>query len=109
MATGNFNMEDPVKQETIRRGHHEYVPTAGKHGSYVPRQYDRSKNEYPKMLGKWPKPEMKDFLKVNGVSVPTDIAQQQHQAALQDWDRAMSNSIVNNKAEEAQWLKENAS
>ena len=48
MASGNFNMEDPAKQEQIRRGHHEYIPTAGKHGTYVQRQYKHQ--EYPKML-----------------------------------------------------------
>jgi hypothetical protein len=106
MATGgSFNMEDPAKQEQIRRGSHEYIPTAGKHGSYVPKPYKHQ--EYPKMLGKWPKPEMKDFLKVNGVAIPQDLAVQNFQAAMTEWDRAMSASVVNNKAEEAQWLKEN--
>ena len=109
MATGNFNMDDPSKQEAIRRGHHEYLPTAGKHGTYVPKQYDRSKNEYPKMMGKFPQPQQKDFLKVNGVAIPGDIALQNYQAAMTEWDRAMSASVVNNKAEEVQWLKENAS
>jgi hypothetical protein len=102
-----MNMDDPSKQEAIRRGQHEYVPTAGKHGSYVPRPYDRSKNEYPKMMGKWPRPEQKDFLKVNGVAIPSEIALQNWQAAMTEWDRAMTNSIVNSKAEETQWLKEN--
>jgi hypothetical protein len=104
-----MNMDDPAKQEQIRRGHHEYLPTAGKHGTYVPRQYDRSKNEYPKMMGKWPKPEFKDFRRQNGVEIPVDIATTQFQAAMQDWDRAMTGSVVNSKAEEVQWLKENAS
>lgn len=106
-ASGNFNMDDPSKQETIRRAHHEYVPTAGKHGSYVPKPYKHQ--EYPKMMGKWPKPEQKDFLKVNGVAIPGDLALQNYQAAMTEWDRTMSNSIVHNKAEEVQWLKENAS
>lgn len=105
-GTGSMNMEDPAKQEQIRRGTHEYIPTAGKHGSYVPRVYKHQ--EYPKMLGKWPQPQHKDFLKVNGVSVPGDLALQNFQAAMQEWDRAMTNSVVNNKAEEVQWLKENA-
>ena len=35
MDSANFNMEDPAKQEQIRRGTHEYIPTAGKHGAYV--------------------------------------------------------------------------
>src|SRR5579859_1235695 len=104
MATGNFNMEDPSKQETIRRGHHEYIPTAGKHGTYVPRQYDRAKNEYPKMMGTTKRPEQKDFLKVNGVEIPREIALQNWQAAVVEWDRYMTNSVVHSKAEETQWL-----
>jgi hypothetical protein len=103
----NMNMDDPSRQEQVRRGHHEYIPTAGKHGSYVPRQYDRSKNEYPKMMGSWPKPEYKDFRKQNGVEIPGDLALQQYQLAMQEWDRLMTNSIVNSKAEETLWLKEN--
>jgi hypothetical protein len=103
----NMNMDDPSRQEQVRRGHHEYIPTAGKHGSYVPRQYDRSKNEYPKMMGSWPKPEYKDFRKQNGVEIPGDLALQQYQLAMQEWDRLMTNSIVNSKSEETQWLKEN--
>jgi len=103
----NMNMDDPSKQEAIRRGTHEYIPTEGKHGAYVPRTYDRSKNEYPKMMGKWPKPEFAEFLKVNGVDIPRDIAAQNYQAAMTEWDRAMTNSIVHSKAEETQWLKEN--
>jgi hypothetical protein len=108
MATGgNFNMEDPSKQETVRRGTHEYVATAGKHGAYVPRQYDRSKNEYPKMMGKISKPQEKDFYKNGDVLIPREIALQNYQAAMVDWDRAMTASVVNNRAEEQQWLKEN--
>jgi hypothetical protein len=103
----NMNMDDPSRQEQVRRGHHEYIATAGKHGSYVPRQYDRSKNEYPKMMGTWPKPEYKDFRKQNGVEIPGDLALQQYQLAMQEWDRLMTNSIVNSKAEETLWLKEN--
>jgi hypothetical protein len=103
----NMNMDDPSRQEQVRRGHHEYIATAGKHGSYVPRQYDRSKNEYPKMMGTWPKPEYKDFRKQNGVEIPGDLALQQYQLAMQEWDRLMTNSIVNSKSEETQWLKEN--
>lgn len=106
MAPANFNMDDPAKQEAIRRGHHEYLPTAGKHGSYVPRQYQHQ--EYPKMLGKWPQPEMKDFLKVKGVSIPGDLALQNFQAAMVEWDRKMTSSTVNGPDEEAQWLKQNA-
>ena len=103
----NMNMDDPAKQEAIRRGHHRYEPTAGKHGSYVPTQYKHQ--EYPKMMGKWPQPKFADFQKVNGVAIPNDIALANFQAAMVDWDRAMTASTVNNPAEERQWLKENAS
>jgi hypothetical protein len=102
---GNFNMDDPAKQEAIRRGSHEYIPTAGKHGSYVPKPYRHQ--EYPKMLGKWPKPQQKDFLKVNGVAIPGDVALANFQAAMQEWDHAMTTSVVNSKQEEVAWLKEN--
>ena len=95
----NMNMEDPAKQEAIRRGHHEYIPTAGKHGSYVPRPYKHQ--EYPKMMGKWPRPEFKEFKgKPN--------AQELYQVALQEWDAAMTASTVNNKAEETAWLREHS-
>lgn len=105
MATGNFNMDDPSKQESIRRGHHEYIPTAGKHGTYVPKQYKHQ--EYPKMLGTWPKPEFNDFREHNGVAIPNELAQQRFAAAMTDWDQLMTSSVVNGKAEETQWLKEN--
>jgi hypothetical protein len=100
-----MNMDDPAKQEQIRRGHHEYIPTAGKHGTYVPKQYKHQ--EYPKMLGKWPRPELKHFQMVNGVAIPSDLAASNYQAAMMDWDRAMTASTVNNAAEERAWLKEN--
>lgn len=98
-------MDDPAKQEQIRRGHHRYEPTAGKHGSYVPATYKHQ--EYPKMLGKWPKPQYKDFKRVNGVEIPGDIALQNWHAAVAEWDRLMTASIVNSKAEETAWLREN--
>ncbi len=104
-AAGNFNMEDPAKQEAIRRGTHEYIPTAGKHGAYVPKVYKHQ--EYPKMLCKDPRPVLKDFLTKNGVAIPHAAAQEELQVALMDWDRKMTASIVHSKAEEAQWLKEN--
>lgn len=113
MATSNFNMEDPAVQEKLRRGPHEYIPTAGKHGMYkaigerpgVPGVSPYK--EYPKMMGKFPKPEFKDFKRVNGIEIPGDAALQQFQAAMQEWDRAMQATIVNNKAEESNWLKNN--
>ena len=97
----NMNMDDPGKQEAIRRGHHEYIPTMGKHGSYVPKQYNREKNEYPKMMGKWPRPQLKDF--------PGPEGQVKFEAAMHEWDRAMELSVVQNKAEETQWKREHAS
>lgn len=98
MATGNFNLDDPAKQEAIRRGHHEYVPTAGKHGSYVPKQYKHQ--EYPKMMGKWARPTVADF---KGKPDADKLCEE----ALREWDRAMNASVVNSKSEELQWLKEN--
>lgn len=98
MATGNFNLEDPAKQEVIRRGHHEYVPTAGKHGSYVPKPYKHQ--EYPKMMGKWERPLYAAFK-------GKPEADKLFEEATREWDRAMNLSVVNSKAEELQWLKEN--
>jgi len=100
----NMNMDDPAKQEQIRRGHHDYVPTAGKHGAYIPKPYKHQ--EYPKMMGKAPQPQMKEFLRVNGVEIPRDIALANFQAAMQEWDRYMSSTVVHSKAEETQWFKE---
>ncbi len=97
MATSNFNMEDPAKQETIRRGHHEYIPTAGKHGAYVAKPY--AHQEYPKMMGKFRKPARKDFPGIGGA--------EGFESAMREWDHAMTNTVVNNKAEEVQWLKAN--
>lgn len=105
MASGNFNMEDPAKQEAIRRGPHEYVSGEGKHGTYKPKAYRHQ--EYPKMLGKYPRPLLADFKQVNGVAIPGDLALQNFQRALLEWDQAMTASIVNSKAEEVAWLKEN--
>lgn len=106
MATGNFNMDDPAKQEQIRRGPHEYIATAGKHGTYVPRPFKQQ--EYPKMLGKYPRPEIKDFLNANGVEIPPAIARERYQEAFKRWDDLMTASVVHNKTQEVQWLKENA-
>lgn len=105
MATSNFNMDDPSKQEAIRRGHHEYNATAGKHGTYVPKVYKFQ--EYPKMMGKWPKPEHKNFMTVNGIAIPSDAALTNFQNAMTEWTRSMDSSIVHSRAEEQQWLKEN--
>lgn len=102
----SMNMDDPSKQEQIRRGTHEYVTGDGKHGTYVPRQFKQQ--EYPKMMSTERAPELKDFLTKNGVSIPHDIASQNFQTAFVEWDRRMTASIVHSKAEEAQWLKQNA-
>jgi hypothetical protein len=100
MATENYNLEDPAKQEQIRRGHHEYIPSAGRHGRYQPAAWVRGQhNDYPKMMGKWPKPMLKDF------SGPD--AQVLYDQALKEWDSAMTASIVRSKSEEATWLKQN--
>ncbi len=98
-------MEDPAKQEAIRRGSHEYIPTAGKHGIYVPRAFKQQ--DYPKMMGKLRAPRIEDFLKVNGVDIPRDAATAKFQEAWAAWDQYMTATTVQNKAEEAQWLKEN--
>lgn len=107
MGASNFNMDDPAKQEAIRRGPHEYIAGVGKHGVYVKKEYKHQ--EYPKMMGKWPRPELKSFLTQNGVAIPVGQAEQNLAVALREWDECMTRSIVNNAAEERQWLKENAS
>jgi hypothetical protein len=95
---GNFNMEDPGKQESIRRGSHEYVPTIGKHGSYVPKPYIFQ--EYPKMMAKLKKPIWAEFK-------GKPDAQQLFEESTREWDGAMMASTVHNKAEEQTWLKQN--
>jgi hypothetical protein len=104
MPTENYNLEDPAKQEEIRRHHHEYLPTAGKHGRYQPQQWIRGPhNEFPKMMGtgRFVKPTMADFK-------GQPDAQQMFDQALKEWDSAMTASIVRSKAEESRWLKANA-
>lgn len=106
MATSNFNIEDPAKQEQVRRGHHEYVPTAGKHGAYIPKPYQHQ--DYPKMMASLPQPQLKDFQKSKGgVLVPGDVALANWQAAMQEWDRTMTASVVKNAEEEAEWKRKN--
>lgn len=105
MPGGNYNMEDPAVQEKIRRGPHEYIATAGKHGMYVAKPFRQQ--EYPKMMGKAPHPKRQDFERVNGVIVPADLAQANYQHAVVEWDRYMTSTLVNSKAEEQAWLKEN--
>jgi hypothetical protein len=102
MATENYNLEDPAKQEEIRRGHHEYLPTAGKHGRYQKTQWIRGpQNDYPKMMSKTPAPTMAAFK-------GQPDAQQRFDQAMKDWDTHMTSSIVKDKAEEQKWLKANA-
>lgn len=103
MSSGNYNMDDPSKQEQIRRGPHEYIPTAGKHGSYASKPYVHQ--EFPKMMGKWPRPQQKDFVAAGKAG---DVVLQEYEAAVRAWDQAMSGSVVNNKTEERAWLAEHA-
>jgi hypothetical protein len=107
MRFNNDLLQQADQQERIRRGPHEWKPTGpdNEHGVYVEKQYKHQ--EYPKMLGKWPRPEYKQFLTSNGVEVTTDKAQSRYEAAVREWDQAMTESIVNNKAEEAEWIKSN--
>ncbi len=97
-------MEDPAKQEAIRRGPHEYVPGDGKHGFYRPTA--PSTKEYPKMMGRAPRPLLANFLKVNGVEIPLAVAQAQLEQAVKEWDQYLCTTIVHSKVEEAQWLRE---
>ena len=104
------NYSDPVIQEEIRRGTHEYVPTAGKHGEYRPKNWvptgrgpltTYEHEEYPKMMLKTPRPQYKDFRRLDNGDFLYD-------EAVKEWDIAMSLSIVNDKAEEEAWLKQAA-
>lgn len=90
----NFNMDDPSKQEQVRRGSHEYIPGEGKHGVYVPRDYLH--REYPKVMDRTPAPQRKQFK-----------SDQELELARQEWDAACRASIVNSKAEEEAWLAAN--
>lgn len=115
MTQTNFNMEDPAVQEKIRRGPHRYIPTQGKHGTYVPLEPSKNRQgnvspyeEYPKMMAKLPKPEFKDFLRsAGGVEIPKDQALANFQQALKDWDDELTRSIVHNREQEREWLKAN--
>lgn len=44
-----FNIEDPAKQEKIRRESHEFQADAGRLGTYVAKPY--AHREYPKVVG----------------------------------------------------------
>jgi len=91
--TRNRNMDDPAVQEKIRRGHHEYVPGDGKHGTYVERQY-LSPQEYPKVMDRTPPPVRDD---------PRFTSDEEFQNAVKAWDNKIAKSIVNNKDEEDAW------
>jgi len=114
-SAGNFNIDDPAKQEKIRREPHEYIPTAGRHGAYRPKPYDREANEFPKMAAslakdskgrpKYPRPELKDFLTQRGVSIPLEAAQTQHEQAVKAWDDFCTRSICANQSQVDEWLK----
>jgi hypothetical protein len=107
MRFNNDLMSQAHEQEKVRRGHHKYVPLSadGQHGLYEEVKYKHQ--EYPKMLGTWKRPEYKEFLKVNGVEVPAAVAHERFENAVKEWDAAMTASIVNSKAEEAEWLRSN--
>jgi hypothetical protein len=87
----DFNVKDPAVQEKIRRGSHEYVPGAGRHGEYVPSTYLHQ--EYPKVMDRTPAPIRKAF--------KTD---DEFKAAVADWEEDQKNSTVKNKSEEDRWL-----
>jgi hypothetical protein len=107
MRWNNDLLVQATEQEKIRRGSHEWKPIAGSDngGVYVERPYVYQ--EYPKMLGTWPKPELKQFLKVNGVEVPGQFAHERYEAAVKEWDEKMRQSIVTSAAAEAEWRRKN--
>jgi hypothetical protein len=104
MRFNNDFAQQANEQERIRRSHHKYVPLSadGQHGLYEEVKYKHQ--EYPKMMGTWPKPEYKQFLKVGGVEIPAAQAHERYEVAVREWDAAMTAS-VNSKGEEAQWVK----
>jgi hypothetical protein len=103
----NDLLQQASEQQRIRRGQHEWKSTGpdDQHGIYVEKPYVYQ--EYPKMMGKWPRPEYKQFLRSNGVEVPADKAHERYEAAVREWSEAMSGSVVNSAAEEQAWLRKN--
>lgn len=95
----SFNLPDPTEQEKIRRGSHEYKADGGVHGRYVKTTYIRQ--EYPKVMDKTPYPQLKDFLGKIDAEILLEHARKQ-------WDTRQTASIVNNKAEEENWIAEHA-
>jgi len=92
---GSMNMEDPAVQEKIRRDTHEYIPIAGKHGSYLPVAGGYRHAEYPKMMLQTPKPDPKNF----------KGRQEELEAAVKEWDDEMQASVVNSRTEEMAWIE----
>lgn len=93
----NFNQEDPAKQETVRRGSHEYKEGEGRHGRYVPKIYHHQ--EYPKVMDKTPAPQPKDFKGKSDADLLLENARR-------GWDELQKASTVNNRKEEEAWLEE---
>jgi|SRR5712664_1561010 len=93
------NIEDPAKQEKIRRGPHQFVhdPSKGQFGIYVEKPYHHQ--EYPKVMDKTPCPQLKDFKGKPDADILLDNARK-------EWDTLQTQSIVHNKAEEEKWLDE---
>ena len=92
MQGPNFNMEDPAKQEAIRRKSHAYVPTEGVHGRYVEKPYLHQ--EYPKVMDSSPAPQRKQF-----------ASEAEFETAFREWDNRVAASTVHSKSEEAAFRK----
>lgn len=90
----DFNIQDPSKQEAVRRKSHDYVAGEGRHGTYVEKPYHHQ--EYPKVMDTTPAPVRKSF--------KTD---DDFKAALADFEDVQKQSIVNSKTEEERWLAAN--
>lgn len=92
----NFNVLDASEQEKIRRVPHVYKTGEGRHGVYEKLPQGYLHQEYPKFMDTTPPPNRKAF--------KTDA---EFEAARADWTDVVNRSIVHNKAEEAEWRKEN--
>lgn len=92
MSVGqSFNLEDPSKQEQIRRGSHEYVREIGKHGAYRTKPYIHE--SYPKVMDRTPAPQRAAFKEEN-----------EFERARREWETNQTESIVGDKAQEEAWL-----
>lgn len=107
---------DPIADEKVRRGSHEYRHVDGVHGRYVATPYHHQ--EYPKMMLQTPRPQFKEFKrKLLAENSKTELEglllgsrldlESLYQAACAEWDAAAQASIVSDKAGEQAWLKEN--